>query len=154
MKCKLVLGDWSGDGHRLCTEIIFDCNYPIKDIQDAYKSSCKKFFVQFNSGEDYTGLGSQHNDSHMIWTQDGEISESIYKILEREGCFKNVNIKKYADGYCGDTYEDCAVIIMNFIALSMPKDFIYTLVEDSFPYINGHWNDNLNATFGYGLFDY
>lgn len=29
----------------------------------------------------------------------------------------------------------------------------YQIVKENYPYINGHWNDNLNVGFGYGLFD-
>lgn len=29
----------------------------------------------------------------------------------------------------------------------------YQIVEENYPCINGHWNDNLNVGFGYGLFD-
>ena len=42
---------------------------------------------------------------------------------------------------------------MNFIALSMPEDFTYKLIEQEYEYINGYWNDELNHQFGYGLFD-
>ena len=42
---------------------------------------------------------------------------------------------------------------MNFIALSMPNDFEYKLVEkEDYKPINGWWNDELNEQFGYGLF--
>ena len=41
---------------------------------------------------------------------------------------------------------------MNFIALSMPEDFTYKLIESEIEPINGYWNGELNAQVGYGLF--
>ena len=40
---KLVLGDWSEDGHGISKNILVDCNCDnVIDIQNAYKESCKK----------------------------------------------------------------------------------------------------------------
>ena len=37
---KLTLGDWSKDGHGQYREFLFDCNYGVHKIREAYKDSC------------------------------------------------------------------------------------------------------------------
>lgn len=38
---KLVLGDWSDDGHGISKDFLFECNYDVHKIRQAYKDSCK-----------------------------------------------------------------------------------------------------------------
>lgn len=53
---RLVLGDWSKDGHGYSKDVLIECNCnDVVDIQNAYKASCKKLGVQFNDDKDYTG---------------------------------------------------------------------------------------------------
>lgn len=37
MVYKLVLGDWSKDGHKQSEDFLFDCNYDVHKIRQAYK---------------------------------------------------------------------------------------------------------------------
>ena len=48
MVYKLVLGDWSKDGHKQSEDFLFDCNYDVHKIRQAYKDSCKKLGVAFH----------------------------------------------------------------------------------------------------------
>ena len=156
MLCKLGLGDWSGDGHGITKDVVFDCNYDPEKIWEAYKESCKKLGIQFNNNEDYTGLGLGWEDSRAIWATYGDrnIHKSSFDILMDTGCFKGIEDgEDYEidedDDSCYIFEEDkCALLIMNFIALSMPKDFKYTLMDDEdIPEINQ------SSMIGYGLFD-
>ena len=90
---KLELGDWSEDGHKISESFLFDCNYDIHKIRQAYKDSCKKLGVAFNYNEDYTGLGLGHRSERLIWTeyQESEMSETAFEILNNSGCFKEVD---------------------------------------------------------------
>ena len=54
MVYKLVLGDWSKDGHKQSEDFLFDCNYDVHKIRQAYKDSCKKLGITFNDGRNYT----------------------------------------------------------------------------------------------------
>lgn len=101
------------------------------------------------TNEDYTGLDLYNDDWRMIWTeyQSPDISESASKILSEFGL----------DSHCEDN-KDAAELILRFISLSMPNDFMYEFCEkhepnDKFEPINGWWNKGLNVQFGYGLFD-
>ena len=41
MVYKLVLGDWSKDGHKQSEDFLFDCNYDVHKIRQAYKTAAK-----------------------------------------------------------------------------------------------------------------
>lgn len=158
---RLVLGDWSEDGHGILKEVLIECNCnDVVDIQNAYKASCKKLGVQFNDDKDYTGRNLPYGDPHFIWTEYGDSNMSVvaYDILNKAGCFDGIDIEENDDGrYYIESIEGCvleehAKVIMNFISLSMPDDFSYQIIKKNYPCINGYWNDNLNVQFGYGLF--
>lgn len=154
---KLVLGDWSKESHGISKNILVDCNCnSVTDIQNAYKASCKKLGVQFNDDEDYTGKHLPFYDPHLIWTTycEGDMSKTAYDILDKAGCLNRIDVKENDKSlYDIDTLEECASVIMNFIALSMPEGFAYKIIQENYPCINGYWNNNLNVQFGYGLFD-
>lgn len=154
---KLALGDWSEDGHGISKDVLIGCNCSnVNDIRNAYKASCRKLGVQFNNGEDYTGKNLADDDPHLIWTkyQENDMSAVAYDILDKAGCFDEVYIEKDDNGrYYVESPEECACIIMSFIALSMLDDFRYSIVKERYPYINGHWNKGLDIQIGYGLFD-
>ena len=155
---KLILGDWSGDGHGCSKDVFFDCNYDIHVIRQAYKDSCQKLGITFNYISDYTGLniGYDYNNPRLIWTEycNYTITDFAFEILKKENCFSNIEYEKDEESglYYIPDMEDCAKLIMNFIALSMPKDFSYNVVDMDYEPINGLWNKELNVQFGYGLF--
>lgn len=153
---KLVLGDWSDDGHGISKDFLFDCNYDVHKIRQAYKDSCRKLGVTFNYNEDYTGLGLRYGSKRQVWTEyeDNSITKTAFEILNNVGCFDEIDYYEDGSEYYLEEYKDCAKLIMNFIALSMPEDFTYKLIEQqNYECINGYWNDELNHAFGYGLFD-
>ena len=96
-------------------------------------------------------LGIQ-NRLKYIEEQIKNIDETDFEILNKAGCFKGIEYEKDRDRYYVNNLKDCAKLIMNFIALSMPEDFTYKLTESEIEPINGDWNGELNVQFGYGLF--
>ena len=160
MVYKLTLGDWSKDGHGIHKAFYFDCNYDVYKIRQAYKDSCKKLGIMFSingTRDSYTGLNLSYGDDRSIWVDydDYWISETAFDILNEAGCFKDILYGRDnfdEEGYSIEDIGDCVKLIMNFIAISMPDDFSYKLVKDC-ESINGYHNDELNDTFGYGLFE-
>ena len=68
MVYKLVLGDWSKDGHKQSEDFLFDCNYDVHKIRQAYKDSCKKLGVAFHD-EDYENCTKPLSDDYSnVWT--------------------------------------------------------------------------------------
>lgn len=60
---KLTLGDWECNGYYANKDYFFESNYSAERITEAYKASCRKYGVQFNSAKhDYTGLGRENHD--------------------------------------------------------------------------------------------
>lgn len=157
---KIVIGDWSEDGHEESEEFGLLSNYDVSKLRKAYKKSCKLTGLTFNHNEDYTGLlEGKYGSWRQLFTEyeSCEIEPEACKILEEYGLIKKDDWDEENDGgICMPDPEDCADLIMRFIALSMPKDFVYSFadigLQKATP-INGYWNKELNVQFGYGLFD-
>jgi hypothetical protein len=148
---KVPIGDWSCDGHNQSSDYYIISNYPVEDLQQAYKDTCKKIGLQLNHNENYTGLPecNGYGSWRQIATeyQDSEIEEEALEILIEHGCTmygkKLTKGNDYLSG--GDMFE----LFMWFISYSMPKNFEYRVLEAQA--INGYWG-NLNVQIGYGCF--
>ena len=158
-KVRLTLGDWSCDGHNISDQFVYFSNKPVKEIQDAYKTSCKLTGLSFNHNEDYTGLNLSWNHpetaDRKICTEyeDSEISPLAKRILMEHG----INSDGILASNDFDPVQSFIEIWIEFVKLSL-KDLV--LEEVSFkkselkeiPAINGWWNEELNVQFGYGLY--
>ena len=155
---KLVLGDWSQDGHNEYEEFGIISKYNVSILRKAYKSSCKLTGLTFNHNEDYTGLlKGKYGHWRQLFTEykSSEIEPEACKILEEFYLIEKNDWDEENDGGICMDIDDVADLIMRFIALSMPEDFIYTFsdigLKNAEP-INGYCNAELNVQFGYGLF--
>lgn len=89
MVYKLVLGDWSKDGHKQSEDFLFDCNYDVHKIRQAYKDSCKKLGVAFHD-EDYENCTKPLSDDYSnVWTdyETPYIDETDFEILNNAESF-------------------------------------------------------------------
>ena len=89
-----------------------------------------------------------------FWTtyEESSMCRTVFEILDNAGCLKDIEWRRVGCDYYINETQDCAKLIMNFIALSMPEDFTYKLIESEIEPINGYWNGELNAQLGYGYF--
>lgn len=158
----LVLGDWSGDGHGKSEKVLVESNKTVKEIQNAYKASCRLTGVSFNGNDDFTGLkrdwkeGKKYHiatEYEQVW----DVSDEAKQALRTAGYDVD---KHFAFGMDEDEdqIEDNDVIFLHiwteFVKLSLPALIINKIPEDkSIPVINGYWDDNLNVQFGYGLYE-
>ncbi|CAL9986301.1 hypothetical protein VPHD479_0283 [Vibrio phage D479] len=152
-KMKLVVGDWSDDGHGKSREVVFEVNHPVEVIQQAYKDACKLTGVQFNHNEDYTGRGSWSEGKRYQICADYEQSalfpETVEILREFEGFDEHIDITEECNEYyIESSFEE---LWWWFVSLALP-DVEYHELKDEIPPINGWWNKNLNVQFGYGLF--
>ena len=156
---KLAIGDWSGDGHKQSDDIIYHVNYPVRDIQNAYKESCKLTGVQFHHGKNYITPGgeflydqilTEYGESH-ITPEQTTILKKFHVITDE--IMHELQLKEISDNeILIEEAKDLATIIMRFIVLSMPDDFIAAQQEkEDIPAINGYQGD-LNVQFGYGIY--
>ncbi len=162
----LVLGDWSDDGHGKHDKVLLESNVFVKEIQEAYKASCKLTGVSFNHNEDYTETNRpwEEADKYRIATEyeDGVLSKFVFDILSKHSLTKEMLKEWDKDGYSDDSEENGIGLYIEsyiqlwiwFVKLSLPNDTILIPVNerDEIPAINGYWNENLNVQFGYGLY--
>lgn len=154
MKLKITIGDWSEDGHGVYEQFVFESNKTVKEVQDAYKASCKLTGLQFNHNDNYTGIVDNYRNyrnDRQICTEyeDSEISEFALDILKEHGIIID------DDNLDEDSFLK---LLIDFIKLSLPD---LELEEASFkkselkdiPAVNGWWNKELNVQFGYGLYE-
>lgn len=153
MLFNLVLGDWRQDGNCVRYNNIYDVNYPVERLAEAYRTSCRKYGIQFNAptpGNDYIGYAAEYGkgreDWRYIWCRYGEdvINSTAYIVLEQAGVLTEDNVRGKYDG-AGYYIEDEAGLVMRFIALSMPADFTYR--PSNVPSLNAA----LHADIGHGL---
>lgn len=157
-KFKISIGDWSEDGHNKYEQLVFTSNKSVKEMQDAYKQSCKNTGIQFNHNQNYTDRpeNNGYSSPYQIWTEyeDSGLSEEAKEILTVHGLLTgDANIDP--DGYDAD---EAAKLILNFIKLSLPdlevEEATFKRSElDTIEPLNGWWCKELNHQFGYGLFE-
>ena len=154
----LTIGDWSKDGHGDFEKVYYCVNYPVADIQQAYKDSCKVTGVQFNHNKCHTGKsdGPVYDQILTEYGNDQIRPHEIEALREH----KVITDQWLAERQLVESEQhitvtepkDVADLIMRFIALSMPDDFVYAELENSGEPINGWGDKNLNCQFGYGIY--
>lgn len=137
-KFKLVLGDWSQDGHNIVQCILIEANYSVKELKKAYFNSCKLTGVNFEIiCSDY---------------EDNKLREHEYKkFIEYKCPFKDLGIDNSNEDEI-DLDEDSYIkLLMWFIGLSI-KDLQWKRVDDDTPNFNGYWSKEGPTSLGYGLY--
>ena len=167
---KIVIGDWSGDGHSRFEEFAFEANHSLKNIQSAYRKSYKTVGLQFHgtyNDNDYTGQtlikipdGWEYSKCSDYNKQFGLLSEyEESKIsLDQAATLLSFDIplteEQFEDGL---QPEELAVLILHFVKVSLPtlecREVAMTssMKNTNCPAFNGWWGD-LNVFMGYGLF--
>ena len=163
-----VVGDWSDDGHGKSDKVLVEVNKTVKEIQDAYKASCKLTGISFNHNEDFTGVKREYRDQEKYLIATEWDSQCIYpeamKILLEHNC----PVKEFFEGWDQDEYNDGELeykylsldpedtfieLWFWFVKLSLPDlKFQFPTYEKKIPTINGYWDKDLNVQFGYGLY--
>ena len=154
----LVLGDWSSDGHGEYDKVLVESNKTVKEIQNAYKASCRLTGVSFNHNDDFTGRKRDYKEKQKYhiateYEQGFDVSDEAKQALRDAG----FDVDKHFAFGDSDQIEDNDVIFLHlwseFVKLSLPDLIMNKIPEDnSIPVINGYWDKNLNVQFGYGLY--
>lgn len=161
-KMYLVLGDWSSDGHGKSEKVLVQSNKTVREIQDAYKASCRLTGVSFNDNDDFTGRERDWKEKkkYHLFTeyQSGFEASSEAKQALKDAGYDVDKHFSFGMDEDGDQEENNDVVFLHiwteFVKLSLP-DLILEVVPqtEKIPVINGYWDENLNVQFGYGLFD-
>lgn len=143
-RVKLELGDPCGDGHGQRTDVRMKSNYDAVTIWQAYEKSCDLTSVRFDSSYGlYDAIWSEYGDC--------DIDDEVLEILQSYG----IDIHRHEeyetlllDGeeMWDDEFAFATKLIMQFIALSMPSNWVYVIEDrDEYETIN-------SRQIGYGLF--
>ena len=151
---KLVMGDYSKDGHKRWEFIHFTSNITDKEIKVAYNKAIKRCGVSLH-GQECTAKGKCKNLPNPICCnyQDGAISnENMGKLLKQGVNMEEMDTTFDLDS--GEDYptspEDLARVFLELVR-SVRPDFQYKIKEDEAPCING-WTEDFSHGFGYGLY--
>jgi len=150
-KMYLVIGDWSDDGHGKYEKVLVEVNKSVEEVQNAYKASCKLTGISFNGNEDYTEQGRDWEEAGKyqiaVDYEESKLTKETEEILIKHNCPADI-----LDTYKEEQYVDTFVALWFwFVGLSL-QELEYKVSKDDIPNINGYWNKNLNAGFGYGLY--
>lgn len=146
-KMKLSIGDASGDGHRQSRDVVYLVNKTVKEVQDAYKASCKLTGYQFNHNENYTGRRKLTRFSKICTDyEDSSMDQEIYEVFTEDygmpDTFTTLNSNYRA-------VTDFEGLWWWFVSLSLPEVEYTVVEEEKIAVIN---TGKLNVQFGYGLF--
>lgn len=162
----LNVGDWSGDGHEKHDRILVESNLPVAEVQQAYKDSCKLTGVQLNGNEDYTGIKRDWMTAREVQLlteyEESKITPKQFEVLQKHGLKSEMIAKWNGEDDAEETAEGGYYIYgvdayvkfwIWFTSLSNKKLKITEIPDDkNIPNINGYWDKNLNAGFGYGIY--
>lgn len=167
-KIYIVLGDWSNDGHSRSEKYLIKMNKTKKEMQDAYKASCKTLGISFNHNDDFTGVQRSYSErkKYQICAEyeDCTISKETLEILIAAGApladiFDEDALKWAMLDSDAEEYESLFVnedtfvsLLMWFISYSL-EGFKWETTNDTVEVFNGYWDANLNVQLGYGLYD-
>lgn len=146
---RIVVGDWSDDGHRSKDFIRFWSSHKREDIIKAYKE-----------GVEICGVGLHYRAPISVFCDNDFISRKIITKLESHSIsFKNLteggfeeNWRDDKDGLIGSP-QSVVWLFFEIVRLCLPsfeyKFFHFT--KDTFDCINGFWQDDFNHSMGYGV---
>lgn len=150
----IVLGDWSNDGHGKSKKILIESNFTHDKLQNAYLKSCKKTDIAFHSN-------NQAKITVCTEYEQSKLTIDIFEVLTKFNCpFNDLELDGIGDTLITENNcEDCYFnetsylnLLMWFISLSMPSNFTWQKIDDNIPNFNGYWDEKLNITIGYGLY--
>jgi hypothetical protein len=134
----LQVGDYSSDGHGICTEITFKSSHPVEELQKAYLKSVKKTGLSFDHGKHSKGkiqICTEYEDRHIP-------DEAKDKMIKLGYDIDSLDDPEWLEP------KDLGNMVLWFIGLNL-KDFKHETIVPRKTYFNG--GNNLNVQIGYGV---
>jgi hypothetical protein len=140
---RIVIGDWSDDGHNQKAFYTFECSHDEKTVQKAYKEAVKKCKVALHD-DDKQGITAIccHYEENSILEE--EINALKTLGVDLSFTENQSEEKRYVSS------KDIAFIFFEMVKTQI-EGFTYKLIPEKKP-INGFWKDGFNYGFGYGVF--
>jgi hypothetical protein len=145
---KLVIGDWSDDGHGKSDFIYFKTDFTEVEIKAAYLEAVAKCGVGLHRAR----KGESHEsilDEYEARTFPLELKQK----MEAAGVdFSKVGGSEIIVGEWGDLgAPGVARLFLELVKAARPH-FTYEIINDQVPCINGFWSEDFNIGFGYGIY--
>lgn len=137
---RLVIGDWSGDGHSQCDYFSFECNAEEADIKTAYLQAVDKSSISLH---DAPGMARSICGEY----QNNSLDEDAVEQLKEIGVdFTEIHLE---EGGIGP--EDIAKLFFAMVKSQIPG-FEFKLIKEQ-KTINGFWSKDFNHSIGYGCYN-
>jgi hypothetical protein len=145
---KLVVGDWSHDGHNQSEFVYFDCNLTEVELKAAYLEAVEKCGVGLHrprKGEKHTAVCTEYEQR--------TIPLELKAKMEAVGVdFEKVGGSEIIVGEWGDFGgKGIAKLFLELVKAARPH-FEYEIINDRVPCVNGFWSKDFNISFGYGMY--
>lgn len=139
---RIVIGDYSKDGHNQMDYFTLETSHDAKAIQKAYKQAVKKSGVTLD-----TRTKAKHKVCHEY--EDGSLPEEAVELLTELGVkWDEMESELNDDGSLGATPQDMANIFMEMVRTQL-EGFTYKIIEPEC--LNG-WGGGLGGI-GYGCYN-
>lgn len=151
---RIVIGDWSDDGHREKVFFKFECNRTRKEIIQAYKQAAIKADICVCG---ISGGPKVILDKNNILRQDD--LDRLARIGITQHNLEAIGLEfddlDDVDAIC-EVPEACGEVVAQLfliMAKTQDHDLRYKFEkEDTFNCINGFWQKDFNHQIGYGIF--
>jgi hypothetical protein len=145
---KLVVGDWSSDGHNQSEFFYFDSNLSEAEVKAAYLEAVKKCGVGLHRparGEKHKAICTEYEERTFPLELKAKL-ESIGVDFEKVGGSEIVF------GSWGDFGAEGVAQLFLQLVKGVRPDFEYEIINDRVPCVNGFWSKDFNFSFGYGVY--
>jgi hypothetical protein len=143
---RIVIGDWSHDGHNQEEYFTFKCSHDEQEIKKAYKEAVKKCRVALHDdhgrGKGITPVCCNYEERTIREPEVERLKELGVNLDFAKGMDDNGDLS------CGP--EDIARIFFEMVKTQI-EGFTYELIPEK-KTINGFWSKDFNYGFGYGTF--
>ncbi len=138
---RIVIGDWSNDGHNRKEYFTFKCSHDEETIQKAYLQAVSKSKIALHDdrvAKEITAICCRYENN--------KINEEQIAALEKIGVdFSKITIEDMS------IYAKGVAILFFEMVRTQIEGFTYELIPEKKP-INGFWKEGFNYGFGYGCF--
>jgi hypothetical protein len=150
---RIVIGDWSHDGHNQEDYYTFECSHDEPEVKKAYWAAIKKCKVALHENNDkrLKGVKSvccKYEDRTIKAPELKALTDLGVSFDKMENLFEQ---DKDGNDELNCSSQDIAYLFFEMVKTQIPG-FEYKYIKDK-KTINGFWSEDFNLSFGYGCFN-
>ncbi len=146
---RIVIGDWSEDGHNRFEYFVFKCTHSEKEIKETYNKAVEKCGIalhrMYDENRRVTGI------SVCCDYENNTIPDYYAEKLKSLG----INFNQFCYDENMESYlmepKDITILFLEMVK-SQIEGFEWASGEEA-PCINGFWSNDFNHSFGYGCYE-